>query len=132
MFDQFKAMGAVADLLRHKDKMEASAKRVRERLEHTEVVGEAGGGSVRVTVRGTLWIVQTEIAPALAQGLNAGEESEREMAQQLISDATNDGLMKAQLAARKIIEEEAAALGFPGLLSKLDGPLAGLLPGGNA
>lgn len=140
MFD-FKTMGMITDLLKNRDKIEAAAERVKAKLEVTEVIGEAGGGAVRATVRCTMEVVRTEIGPGLAAGLasglasgpGSGDDSQRAMAEGLITEAVNAGLRAAQVKAREIIEAEMDAMGMPGLREKLMGELGGLgqmLPGG--
>ena len=122
----FKTMGALAGLLKNRDKLEAVARRIRDELAATEVIGEAGGGAARVTVGGDLKVRAVALEPAVAQGLGADEQS-RTMAQQLIAEATNDGLVRAQQAAREIVQREMAELGLPDLAGQLGG-LGGLLP----
>jgi DNA-binding protein YbaB len=126
MFDQLKAMGAVADLLKNQDKIKQAAERVRTRLETTVVTGEAAGGAVRARVSGTMQVVGMEIAPALGIAIGSVDAQQREQAESVIRDAINDALVKAQHAAKAAIEEEASALGLPGLGSNLGGFLPGL------
>ena len=118
----FKTMGAIAGLLKNRDKLEAIAQRIKGELAATEVTGEAAGGAVRAVVGGDLKVRAITLEPAVTQGLGADEQS-RAMAQALIAEAVNDGLTKAQHAARDIVQREAAELGLPQLPQ-----LAGLLP----
>ena len=126
MFDSFKSMGAVANLLKNKDQIAAAGQRVQERMETLRVTGEAGGGAVRATITGKMRVESIHIEPATAQGFAADEES-RLMAQALITHAVNDGLIKAQEAMQSTIAAEADALGVPELADKLQGGLGGLL-----
>ncbi|MAY75182.1 MAG: hypothetical protein CMJ31_10770 [Phycisphaerae bacterium] len=129
MFDQFKAFGAIADILKNKDKIQDAAERVQDRLTAVEVIGEAGGGVAKVVALGSLRVVRTEISPALAAGLASADVAQKAMAEQMLADATNDALMKAQMAARRVVEEEAEAMGLGGLAGQLGGLVPGL-PGG--
>lgn len=118
----FKTMGAIAGLLKNRDKIEAAAQRIKEQLVATEVTGEAAGGAVRAVVGGDLKVRSINLEPAVTQGLGADDAS-RQMAQSLIIEAVNDGMTKAQHAARDIVQREATELGLPQLPQ-----LTGLLP----
>lgn len=118
----FKTMGAIAGLLKNRDRIDAAAKRIKEQLLATEVTGEAAGGAVRAVVGGDLKVRSINLEPAVTQGLGADDAS-RQMAQSLIVEAVNDGMTKAQQAARDIVQREAADLGLPELPQ-----LSGLLP----
>ncbi|NRA59071.1 MAG: hypothetical protein HRU13_13240, partial [Phycisphaerales bacterium] len=52
------------------------------------------------------------IEPAMASAFSADEQS-RLMAQELIAEATNEAMARAQAMARETIAEEAKALGLP-------------------
>jgi DNA-binding protein YbaB len=117
MFDQFKAMGALAGLLKDKDKVKATADRVREKLEATRVEGSAGGGAVRATVNGTARVLFVHVEPALGAGF--GDEQSRGMAEALIAEAVNDGLRRAREAAQAIVEEEAHEMGLADMIPGL-------------
>ncbi len=117
MFDNLKAMGAVAGLLKNQDKLKSAMERVRRTLADTRLTGESGGGAVRAIVTGDLRILSIEVGPALATGLAA--DSSRRMAETLITEAVNDGLRKAG----RLVSAEARELGLP----DLPGGLSGLL-----
>lgn len=117
MLDQFKAMGAIAGLLKDKDKVKAASDRVRAKLEATRVEGSAGGGAVRATVTGTAKVLRVSIDPAIGAGF-ASEES-REFAEALVAEAVNDGLLKAREAAQTIVEAEAQEMGLSDMIPGL-------------
>lgn len=121
MFDQFKAMGAVAGLMKDKDRLREVSERVRTRLEAVRAEGRAGGGAVRVEVSGVGVVLSVHIEPAMAVGF-ADDES-RGAAELLIAEAVNDGIAKAKEAAQSIIEDEAEELGLGDMLPKLRGLL---------
>lgn len=121
MFDNLKAMGAVAGLLKNQDKLKASMERVKRSLGDMRLTGESGSGAVRATVTGDLRVVSIEVGPALIAGL--ASDSSRSMAEALVAEAVNDGLRKAQAAAREAISAEARALGLPELPAALGGLL---------
>ena len=122
MFDQMRTFGALANLMKDRQKLADAAARVKDRLEVSRVEGNAGGGAISVTVSGAMKVVSVRIEPAMAAAFSADERS-RAMAEDLIAQATNDAMAKAQAVAREIIGEEAKALGLPEeLSSQLGGP----------
>ena len=106
MFDQMRAMGAIASLMKDREKLADAAERVKTRLEDARVEGVAGGGAICVTVAGTMRVVGVHIEPAMASAFSADEQS-RLMAQELIAEATNEAMARAQAMARETIAEEA-------------------------
>ena len=117
MLDQFKAMGAIAGLFKDKEKLKATADRVRASLEETRVIGSAGGGAVRVTVTGTARVIEVNVEPALGAGF--ADPQSRPMAESLIAEAVNDGLRKARDAAAAVVESEAAEMGLADMIPGL-------------
>jgi len=131
MFDQMKAMGALAGLLKDKERVREIAEAVKDRLEASHVVGEAGGGAVRVTMSGKMRVVATVMDPAMLMGMAADEQS-RAYAQALITEATNNAMEKAQVMIREEVARAAEELGIneiPGLDRLMDS-FGGDLPGG--
>lgn len=127
MFDTFKAMGAISALMKNKDKLADAAARVKRDLSAVRVMGEAGGGLVRVIASGEMRVVSMEISGALGSGLGASEQ-DRQMAAALIVEATNIALTRARDEAQRIVKREADALGLGELASGLggEGPDGGL------
>ncbi len=118
MFDKFKAMGAVAGLMKNQDGIKQAAARVREKMEKTTVTGEAGSGAARAVVTGTLKVVSVELSPALVGGMNADERT-RQLASSLIADAVNEAMRQAQLKIKEAIDVETKALGLEGMIPDL-------------
>lgn len=114
MFDQLKSLGAIAGLLKNKEKLREAADRVKGKMEATRVIGEAGAGAARVVVSGTMKVLEVELAPGLVQGMNADPRT-RALAGTLIAEAVNEGLRRAQYAMKEAVEEESRALGLEGL-----------------
>lgn len=118
MFDKFKAMGAVAGLMKNQDGIKQAAARVREKMEKTTVTGEAGSGAARAVVTGTLKVISVELSPALVGGMNADERT-RQLASSLIADAVNEAMRQAQLRIKEAIDVETKALGLEGMIPDL-------------
>lgn len=112
MFDQFKAMGQLAALMKDKDRLRAAAAEFREKLERLNVTGSAGGGACRVTVTGQMLVTDVFLDPALVAGLQHGEGG-RSMAQALIRDATNDALTRVRQLVSEEAQRQARELGLP-------------------
>lgn len=118
MFDKLKSMGALANLMKNQDALRAAGQRVREKLEATEVVGEAGAGAARAVVTGALRVRSVELAPGLIAGMVADERT-RALASSLIADAVNDAIAKAQRKMQEAVRVEADALGIADMLPDL-------------
>lgn len=124
MFDKFKAMGAVAGLMKNQEGLKQAAARVRERMERTTVAGEAGSGAARAIVTGTLKVVSVELSPALVGGMNADDRT-RQLASSLIADAINEAMRQAHVKIKEAIEVETKALGLEGMIPDLSSFMAG-------
>lgn len=75
----------------------------------TQVVGQAGGGLVKVTATGAQEILAVAIAPAAFD--------DRELLEDLVKAATNDALRLAATAASEKLQQLTAGLPIPpGLL----------------
>lgn len=117
MFDKFKAMGALASLMRDKESLREGGERVREHAERLRAIGQAGGGAVRVTANGKMTILDVELSPAILAGLQ--DESSRAYAQDLIAQAANAAIKSAQESMQSAIREEAERMGLGDLASDL-------------
>lgn len=122
MFDKLKALGAVASLMKDKDRLRESGDRVKARAAAIRAEGRGGQGAVRVIASGHLRVVSIEVAPALVAGMVADDRT-RELAGSLIAEAVNDALALAQRQVQEELRREAQALG----LGDLSGELGGLL-----
>ena len=118
MFDKIKAMGAMAQLMKNQDALKDAGKRVREQMEATRVIGEAGAGAARATVTGSMRVLSVELAPGLISGM-ALDQRTRELASSLIADAVNDGLRQAQIKLQEAINAEARALGLEDMVPNM-------------
>lgn len=114
MFDNLKAMGAIASLMKNKDKIREATERVKAQLGATQLSGNAGQGACKAVVTGTLQVVRVELAPALVAGM-AADPKTRELASNLIAEAVNDAMKQAQVKIKETIDTEARALGLPEL-----------------
>ncbi len=118
MFENFKMMGAVAGLLKNRDQITAAGERIQQRLDGMRLTGRCEGDLVQVTMTGKMDVESVTIAPVLASGMARGDD-DRRLGEQLIAEAVNDALKKAQSAAIAVIDDEGDALGLPGLGEQL-------------
>lgn len=116
MFDQFKAMGALAGLMRDKERLNAASRRVRSKLASLRISASAGGGAIEAIATGEMRIEAVNLSPAMRTA--SADEASRAMAEALIAQAVNDALDKAKAAAASIIEAEARDLGLADLLGE--------------
>ena len=122
MFDQLKAMQAVAGLMKNKEKLGEAGERIKAKTDAMRVTGQAGGGACRATVSGRMVVTDLTLDPALLAGMSVDEKT-RELATNLIKDAVNDAMRKAQEQVKELIAREAEELGLPGMSDQLSGLL---------
>lgn len=115
MFDQLKSFGAIAALVKDRERLRAAGERVNERLARARVEGSASGGLVRVVCDGQLHVLEVRIDPA-ALGALAGSLT---IIEPLIAEASNDALARARALARETLEHEAREMGLGDLIPSL-------------
>ncbi len=114
MFDQMKQMGALAGLLKNKERMQEIGEEAQARIAEVHVEGRAGGGAVRVEMSGKMQVTAVHLEPALIHGLKADEtDASQTMAEALIADATNEALQRAQLKIREVLQQLARDYELP-------------------
>ncbi len=105
MFDQLKAMGTIAGLLRDRDKLKASMEALKRTLDEARVAGASGPVQVEATGRGSVLSVRfDERGLAAVDAAQLGEDVQR---------AVNLALEAAQRLMREEAERAAAELGLP-------------------
>ncbi len=113
MFEQMKTMGAIAGLLKNKDKLKQVGEDFRERIGKLRVTGVAGGSAVRVTITGQLEITEVFIERNAVAGAAQGGDEGREMLQQLVQEATNDAIKRVQALIAEEAKKISAELDLP-------------------
>ncbi|CRI66095.1 conserved hypothetical protein ybaB [Thiocapsa sp. KS1] len=98
--------GGIGNLLKQAQKMQEDMKLAQERLAQEEVVGESGGGMVKVTMNGRYQVSRVEIDPALM-----GDD--KEMLEDLISAAVNGASQRVAEKAKENMAELTAGLPLP-------------------
>ena len=115
MFDQLKAMKSLAGLMGNAGGLKAKFEAVQSDLESQSVVGEAGGGAVRVTVNGKLKILDVQLGPAVSATIGGASQADSAAIEKLIVDASNDAMEKAQGMIREQMAAVTGGLNLPGL-----------------
>lgn len=122
MFEQMKAMGALAGLLKNKERLKEIGERTKRNLEEARLCGQAGGGAVRVIVSGRMRVHDVTVDPSAAAALAQPES--RAQVEELIAEAMNDALQRAERMVREEAQKAAEELGLPdspGMMRFLEG-----------
>jgi DNA-binding YbaB/EbfC family protein len=104
-----KGIGGMGNLLKQAQEMQSRMAKIQEELAQKTVDGSAGGGMVRVTVNGQLGLTAIKIDPTVINS------EEKEMLEDLIMAAINDGMRKARDMASSEMSKITGGLKIPGL-----------------
>ena len=81
--------GGMGNLMKKAQEMQDKMKDLQEEISKIEVVGESGGGLVKVTTNGKHQVLKVQIDPSLLQ-------DDQDMLEDLIAAACNDSTRKIQ------------------------------------
>ena len=98
--------GAMGQLMRQAQKMQADMQKAQEELASLEVVGESGGGMVSVTMTCKHEVRRVQIDDSMI-----GDD--REMLEDLIAAATNDALRKVESTVQEKMSGMTAGMQLP-------------------
>jgi nucleoid-associated protein EbfC len=104
-----KGIGGIGNLLKQAQEMQSRMTKIQEELAQKTVDGSAGGGMVRVTVNGQLALTAIKIDPTVINS------EEKEMLEDLIMAAVNDGMRKARDMVSTEMSKITGGLKIPGL-----------------
>ena len=104
-----KGIGGMGNLLKQAQEMQSRMAKIQEELAQKTVDGSAGGGMVRVTVNGQLALTAIKIDPTVINS------EEKEMLEDLVMAAINDGIRKARDMASSEMSKITGGLKIPGL-----------------
>jgi len=96
-----------ADAFKKAQEVQQGAKRLQEELEQMEIVGESGGGLVKVIISGNQEPKRVEISP---NALNEGSD----VLSDLVTAAMKDAYLKSTQTMRERMEELTGGLELPG------------------
>ncbi|MBV5309639.1 YbaB/EbfC family nucleoid-associated protein [Chromatium okenii] len=100
-------MKALGGLLKQAQKMQEEMQQTQARLAAEEVIGEAGGGMVRVTMTGQHLIKRVEIDPSLMT------TDDKEMLEDLITAAVNAAVQRVSEKVKENMAELTAGMPLP-------------------
>ena len=103
------SIGGMGNILKQAQEMQARMAKIQEELAGKTVQGSSGGGMVQVTVTGQLNLAAVKIEAA---AVNA---EEKDMLEDLILAAVNDGMRKARELASAEMAKLTGGLKIPGL-----------------
>jgi DNA-binding YbaB/EbfC family protein len=98
--------GNINQLMRQAQAMQANMQKVQDEIANLEIVGEAGGGMVKVTMTGKHEVRAVAIEPAVI-----GED--REMLEDLVAAAINDAVHKVEARVQEKMSSVTAGLQLP-------------------
>ena len=97
------------DMMKQIQKMQEEMMKAQETLEETEVEGSAGGGAVKVLVKGNKTLSSVSIDPDVI------DEDDVEMLEDLVVAAVNDALSKVDDMTNSEMGKLTGGLNIPGL-----------------
>jgi DNA-binding YbaB/EbfC family protein len=98
--------GALGDMMKKAQEMQENMQKAQSELANKEVIGEAGGGMVKVVMRGTHEVNRVTIDPSLV-------DEDVEMLEDLVAAAVNDAVHKVAKANQDAMQEMTAGLNLP-------------------
>ena len=104
------SVGGMGNLLKQAQEMQARMAKIQEELGQKTVQGSAGGGMVQVTMNGQFNLTEVKIEASV---INADE---KEMLEDLILAAVNDGMRKARDLVSTEMSKVTGGFKIPGLM----------------
>jgi DNA-binding YbaB/EbfC family protein len=96
----------IGHLMRQAQEMQEKMQKAQEEIAGMEVVGEAGGGMVKVTMTGRHDVRRVAIDPALV-------DDDREMLEDLVAAAVNDAVQRVDAMTREKFSGLASGIDLP-------------------
>ncbi|MBL8398034.1 MAG: YbaB/EbfC family nucleoid-associated protein [Candidatus Accumulibacter sp.] len=97
--------GGLAGLMKQAQQMQENMKKAQDELAQTEVEGQSGAGMVKVLMTCTHNVRRVTIDPTVMD--------DREMLEDLVAAAVNDGLRRAEEASQERMAGFSAGLNLP-------------------
>ncbi len=98
--------GAIGNIMKQAQKMQADMQKAQEELAQLEVVGESGGGMTKVTMNGKHEVRRVEIDDSLM-----GDD--KEMLEDLLAAACNDAVHKIEKMTKDRMGDVTSGLNLP-------------------
>jgi len=101
--------GNFNNLMKQAQAMQANMQKAQAEIANIEVVGEAGGGMVKITMNGRHEVKRVQIEPTVP----AASAEDREMLEDLIAAAANDAVHKVEARVQEKMASLTAGLQLP-------------------
>jgi DNA-binding YbaB/EbfC family protein len=98
--------GNIGNMMKQAQAVQQNMQKVQAEIAQLEVIGESGGGMVKVTMSGQHNVKRVQLEPAVV-----GED--REMLEDLIAAATNDAVKKVEAAVQAKMATAMGGLQLP-------------------
>lgn len=98
--------GGLGGILKQAQKMQEELKEAQERMAKQEVIGESGGGMVKVTMTGRHEIKRVEIDPSLMS-------DDKEMLEDLLAASVNDAVRRVNAMSQENMANLTSGLQLP-------------------
>ncbi|HEY2809219.1 MAG TPA: YbaB/EbfC family nucleoid-associated protein [Steroidobacteraceae bacterium] len=98
--------GNIGNLMKQAQAMQENMAKAQAEIVNIEVIGESGGGMVKITMNGRHEVKRVQIEPAVS-----GED--REMLEDLIAAAANDAVHKVEARVQEKMAQVTAGLQLP-------------------
>ena len=98
--------GALGNLMKQAQQMQANLQKVQEELANLEIQGEAGAGMVSVTITGRHDVKRVSIDPQLLQ-------EDKEMLEDLVAAAINDANRRLEEISKERLSGLTQGMGLP-------------------
>ena len=107
MFEMFKGMGQMAELMRNLPRLREQLEQMQQRQAQITAEGDAGAGMVKARVNGRMEVLSVTISD------EAMKFNDREMLEDLIKGAVNQALARVREQAAAEASKVTAGLGLP-------------------
>lgn len=94
------------EMMKQAQAMQANLAAAQESVKQLEVTGEAGAGLIKVRMTGSMEVLRVDIDPAVLS-------EDKEVLEDLLAAAVNDGVRRAQAAAQEKMAEVTAGMNLP-------------------
>lgn len=98
--------GGLGNLMKQAQKMQADLQKAQEEMAKAEILGQSGGGLVKVTINGRHEVRRVEIDESLM-----GDD--KEMLEDLVAAAMNDAVHKVEAQTKEQMSSATAGLNLP-------------------
>ena len=98
--------GNIGNMMKQAQAVQQNMQKVQAEIALLEVVGESGGGMVKVTMTGVHNVKRVQLEPAVVT-------EDREMLEDLIAAATNDAVKKVEAAVQAKMATAMGGLNLP-------------------